>query len=216
LEGHTEDVTSVSFSGDGKLIVSGSDDRTVRVWNAVSGELLHILEGHTEEVRSVSFSGDGKLIVSGSYDRMVRVWNTASGELLHTLKGHTDRVTSVSFSPDGNRIVSGSFDGSVRVWEPFLVDDWRELKREIEILRRSVSNRAIPLVMVIFKANYYVESMVKIKKRADKIGTQLDDFDELYNWCIGVRENKRKRDTLQRSTKRPRTKLVDSILRLRF
>ena len=110
-------MTSVSFSGDGKLIVSGSGDRTVRVWNAVTGTCLQTLEGHTEDVISVSFSGDGKLIVSGSDDRTVRVWNAVSGEcVLGPLEGHTDWVTSVSFSGDGKLIVSGSGDRTVRVW----------------------------------------------------------------------------------------------------
>ena len=78
---HNGEVESVSFSGDGKLIVSGSDDKTVRVWNAVSGKcVLGPLQGHTGVVRSVSFSGDGKLIVSGSGDGTVRVWNAVSGE----------------------------------------------------------------------------------------------------------------------------------------
>ena len=72
--GAHECVRSVSFSGDGSRIVSGSYDNTVRVWDAVSGEcVLGPLEGHTDGVKSVSFSGDGSRIVSGSYDNTVRV-----------------------------------------------------------------------------------------------------------------------------------------------
>ena len=220
LEGHPRAVESVSFSGDGKLIVSGSNDKSVRVWNAVSGECLHILRGHTRRVNSVSFSGDGKHIVSGSVDRTVRVWNASTGECLHTLKGHTSWVRSVLFSPDGNRIVSASHI-EVRVWEPFLADEWRELKREIEnfmtfVEEAPVSTSVISLAMVVMRANYYAESMHKIKKKADRLGIQLDQFDELYNWCIGVSKKKRGGDTLETSTKRQRTKLVDSMFRLRF
>ena len=70
LEGHTCGCGSVSFSGDGSRIVSGSGDKTVRVWDAVSGEcVLGPLEGHTDGVSSVSFSGDGSRIVSGSGTR---------------------------------------------------------------------------------------------------------------------------------------------------
>ena len=118
LRGHTGGVLSVSFSGDGRLIVSGSWDKTVRVWNAVSGEcVLRPLQGHTNWVNSVSFSGDGKLIVSGSDDSTVRVWNAVSGEcVLGPLQGHTHWVYSVSFSGDGKLIVSGSRDKTVRVW----------------------------------------------------------------------------------------------------
>ena len=74
LYGHTDGVTSVSFSPDGSRIVSGSYDNTVRVWDAGSGECVQTLEGHTDYVMSVSFSGDGTRIISGSRDNIVRVW----------------------------------------------------------------------------------------------------------------------------------------------
>ena len=93
LEGHTRGVSSVSFSVDGSRIVSGSDDKTVRVWDAVSGEcVLGPLEG--QECESVSFSVDGSRIVSGSGDKTVRVWDAVSGEcVLGPLEGHTDSVS---------------------------------------------------------------------------------------------------------------------------
>ena len=112
-------MSSVSFSPDGTRIVSGSGDKTVRVWDALSGQcVLGPLEGHTDWVRSVSFSPDGTRIVSGSYDKTVRVWDASSGEcVLGPLEGHASYVWSVSFSPDGSRIVSGSRDKTVRVWD---------------------------------------------------------------------------------------------------
>jgi len=73
LEGHTGGVRSVSFSPDGQTIVSGSRDKTIRVWLVESGELVRTLEGHTDEVYSVSFSPDGQSIVSGSWDKTIRV-----------------------------------------------------------------------------------------------------------------------------------------------
>ncbi|KAG5727729.1 hypothetical protein E4T56_gene20735 [Termitomyces sp. T112] len=110
LNGHTESVKSVAFSPDGKSIVSGSDDQSVRVWDASSGAQLQELNGHTSWVTSVTFSPDGKSIVSGSYDQSVRVWDASSGAQLQELNGHTGSVTSVAFSPDGKSIVSGSDD----------------------------------------------------------------------------------------------------------
>ncbi|PVH69239.1 hypothetical protein DL98DRAFT_661794 [Cadophora sp. DSE1049] len=110
LEGHTSVVTSVAFSPDGKQIVSGSDDQTVRRWDAATGQqLLPALEGHTNVVTSVAFSPDGKQIVSGSDDQTVRRWDAATGQQLlpalePALEGHTGQVTSVAFSPDGQQI----------------------------------------------------------------------------------------------------------------
>ena len=117
LEGHTSYVNSVSFSPDGKRIVSGSSDKTIRIWDATTGKELETLEGHTIAVNSVSFSPDGKRIVSGSYDRTIRIWDATTGEVLDTLEGHTRAVKTVSFSPDGKRIVSCSGDNTIRIWD---------------------------------------------------------------------------------------------------
>ncbi|KAF7334736.1 WD-REPEATS-REGION domain-containing protein [Mycena sanguinolenta] len=119
LEGHTGAVTSVAFSQDKKYIVSGSNDKTMRLWDAESGASLgKPLEGHTSGVRSVAFSPDGKHIVSGSQDKTVRLWDAVSrAPLGKPLEGHTDWVTSVAFSPDGKHIVSGSNDKTVCLWD---------------------------------------------------------------------------------------------------
>src|SRR6266567_809664 len=111
-----EIVLCVGFPPDGQHIVSGSKDRTVRVWNAITGETAASpFTGHTDSVCSVAFSPDGQRIVSGSKDETIRVWNATTGETAAgPFTGHTDSVRSVAFSPHGHHIVSGSVDETIR------------------------------------------------------------------------------------------------------
>jgi len=116
LTGHDSYVTSVAFSPDGQRIVSGSADKTVKIWDANSGEELQTLTGHDDDGWSVAFSPDGQRLVSGSADYSAKIWDANTGEKLRTLTGHAGVVTSVVFSPDGQRIVSGSADKTVKIW----------------------------------------------------------------------------------------------------
>jgi len=118
LNAHTRDVNSVRFSPDGKLLASGSDDNTVRLWDPATGTCHSTLKGHSGWVHSVAFSPDGKLLASGSKDNTVKLWDPATGTCLSTLKGHSDRVRSVAFSPDGKLLASGADDKTVRLWDP--------------------------------------------------------------------------------------------------
>jgi tRNA A-37 threonylcarbamoyl transferase component Bud32 len=117
LKGHTHAVNGVAFSPDRKRIASGSVDKTVKVWEAQTGQEVLTLQGHTGGVYSVAFSADGRRIVSGSQDQTVRVWDAHTGQETLTLRGHTGLVLSVAFSGDGKRIVSGSYDRTVKVWD---------------------------------------------------------------------------------------------------
>ncbi|ETW77107.1 hypothetical protein HETIRDRAFT_441691 [Heterobasidion irregulare TC 32-1] len=112
-------VSSVAFSRDGTRIVSGSHDKTIRMWDSSTGKAVgEPLEGHTDRVWSVALSRDGTRIVSGSSDKTIRMWDSSTGKVVgEPLEGHTDRVWSVAFSRDGTRIVSGSSDKTIRMWD---------------------------------------------------------------------------------------------------
>ncbi|KIJ97428.1 hypothetical protein K443DRAFT_105698 [Laccaria amethystina LaAM-08-1] len=119
LADHNDCVTSVAFSPDGRHIISGSYDKTVRVWDVQTGQsIMDPLKGHDDCVTSVAFSPDGRHIASGSDDKTVRLWDAQTGQsIMDPLKGHSRYVTSVAFSFDGRNIVSGSYDETVRVWD---------------------------------------------------------------------------------------------------
>lgn len=117
-EGHPDaSIASFTYSPDGKTIVSGGGDKTVRLWNVHSGENIRTLTGHIEAVRAVAYSPDGDTIVSASRDKTVRLWDAHTGENIKTLKGHKDIIVSVAYSPDSNIIVSGGWDGMLHRWD---------------------------------------------------------------------------------------------------
>src|SRR5439155_23184472 len=118
LTGHHRWVTAAAFSPDSKLLASGSEDCTIRLWDVATGQPLSSPPRHTSWVSRVAVSPDGTRVATGSQDRTVRVWEAATGKPLLLLQDHSDGITGVAFSPDGQLLASSSYhDHVLRLWD---------------------------------------------------------------------------------------------------
>jgi WD40 repeat protein len=115
--GHTDIVSAVSFSSDGKTLMTASWDGSIRLWDVGSGLMNKKLKGHRGAVYTAVFGSDGKYIYSGGADRTVRVWDSSTGNLLKTYEAHQAEVTSLLFSPDNKLLISHSVDGVTKFWD---------------------------------------------------------------------------------------------------
>lgn len=118
LEGHEAAVLSVAFSPDGKLLATGSDDNSARIWDVAAGKTILKIPCDSSPVLSVAFSPDGKTIATaGASDKTAKIWDLTSGKLQSAFEGHSDQVLSVAFSPDGKYLATGSKDNTARIWD---------------------------------------------------------------------------------------------------
>ncbi len=115
--GHQSWVYALAFTPDGRHLVSGSYDSTVRVWDVASRRLVRTIPANHNSVTSVALDPGGGWIASGGRDNLVRLWDLETGAPRGVLRGHTDWVYAVAVSPDGRQVVSGSRDRTVRLWD---------------------------------------------------------------------------------------------------
>jgi WD40 repeat protein len=125
--GHTDKVTTVSLSADGKLALSGSWDGTMKLWQTATGKCICTFEGHTERIGSVSLSADGQYAVSASEDITIKLWDTATGLCLNSLNGPV-LMHSVSLSGDGQLILAGDCYNTLHLWDATTGDHLRSFK----------------------------------------------------------------------------------------
>lgn len=116
LRGHTEQINAVSFSRDGKLLASASEDQTVRVWDTHSWQQLALLNGHTSGVNSVAFSKKGDRLASASNDRNVTIWDMQKKDKSGILSGHSDAVLNAVFCGKSDWLASTSVDRKMLLW----------------------------------------------------------------------------------------------------
>ena len=150
--GHSGSVNSVAISPDGQILVSGSDDKTITIWDLSTGQELRTLTGHSESVNSVAISPDGQILVSSSHTvvsvrtvvnynseshtavmgnvyntiNKIKIWQLSTGQELRTLEGDAS-VLSLAISPDGQILVSGSADNTIKIWQLSTGEELRTL-----------------------------------------------------------------------------------------
>ncbi|MBW4624906.1 MAG: caspase family protein [Brasilonema octagenarum HA4186-MV1] len=164
LQGHKDGVNSVAFNPDGQMIVSGSDDGTIGLWDIQCNPISQSLREYSSCVNSVAFSPDGQMIVSGSDDGTIRLWDIQCNPISQSLRKYSSYVNSVAFSSDGQMIVSGSYDGSISLCD--------------------IQGNSICLVLQRFKKylDAFYTAAINLDKQMIAIGG--DDEGIVYLWDI--------------------------------
>jgi len=126
LQGHRAPVRCLSFSPDGKWLVSGSYGGVIKIWDVQGGYERASMHGHADIVRAICFSPDGKLAATGGDDGMIKIWNAATGQEIMAISGQAQGMYALTFSQDGAILASGGANGTIFIWD---ARDFRELAR---------------------------------------------------------------------------------------
>lgn len=126
MEGHRGSVFCTAITADGNKVVSGSHDRTMRLWSVGTGQCERVFEGHRAAVREIAMTADGAAVMSAGYDDALRVWDVKTGRCVWTLDAPVGCMFDVDLTPDGRIGVSGGSDGSVQIWRL----DWELIPRD--------------------------------------------------------------------------------------
>ena len=135
LQGHSSEILAVAFSPEGRTVLTGSEDKTAKLWNIKTGEELQTFKSHTSVVNAVAFSPDGQTVLTGSGDGTAKLWDIGTGNELRTFKCDVTKnwenwgvgVWAVAFSPDGRTVLTGDNNGRIKLWDIGTGDELRNI-----------------------------------------------------------------------------------------
>ncbi|XP_054113977.1 dynein assembly factor with WD repeat domains 1 isoform X10 [Callithrix jacchus] len=117
LRAHILPLTNVALNKSGSCFITGSYDRTCKLWDTASGEELNTLEGHRNVVYAVAFNNPyGDKIATGSFDKTCKLWSVETGQCYHTFRGHRAEIVCLSFNPQSTLVATGSMDTTAKLW----------------------------------------------------------------------------------------------------
>ncbi|MDZ8139915.1 MAG: WD40 repeat domain-containing protein, partial [Nostoc sp. DedQUE04] len=116
LTGHSSSVDAITVTSNGKYIISGSNDKTLKVWDLEIGKEISSFTGHTDKINTIVVTPDDKLLISGSSDKTIKVWNLETKQQIFIFEGHIEQITSIAVTPSGKRVISASEDKTIKVW----------------------------------------------------------------------------------------------------
>ncbi|ELR70726.1 WD40 repeat protein [Fulvivirga imtechensis AK7] len=126
--GHYEAIKAVTFTPDGKNLLTASRDKSIKLWDVASGRELRSFLGHSSTVNDLDVSNDGKYFVSSGADKVARLWEIETGRLIRTFRGHNDLLTTVDLSGDGKQLITAGYDWVAILWDVTTGDTLRTFK----------------------------------------------------------------------------------------
>ncbi|MDQ6652813.1 MAG: WD40 repeat domain-containing protein, partial [Acidobacteriota bacterium] len=140
-------IFGIRFSHDGRTLITGNFNGTVKLWDVAKGRLLRTFDGHSDVVYKGVLSPDEKLLASCSRDGKIKIWDPATGRELRTLTGHTRPIKAVAFTPDGKTLASVSNDGTLRLWD---VATGTQQRSFVHTRSREIDNSVYSLLFISY------------------------------------------------------------------
>ena len=153
LTDHVGAVYALAFLPDRNILISGSADWTIKIWDLTTQQTIKTLRGHQGSIRALAVSADGHTLVSGSKDGTVKVWDLNTRRLKQTLRGHDNVVRTVAISPDGQTIASGSWDRTIKIWRlepPKEIGDSNQELKESRFLSKTLKGHRGSVNSLVF------------------------------------------------------------------